>query len=82
MVELGIGQPGDRVSYWFTESKRCHSKTGKVLASCPLATTTESYWAEYYVSLLDKQYRSILGSEKTTEVIPQSPPVQLEIEFQ
>jgi DNA polymerase, archaea type len=79
LVELGIGKPGDRVSYWLTEGKRCHSKTGKVLASYPLETTTEPYWAEHYVGLLDTAYRSILGIEKTTVVIPQSSPVQLEI---
>lgn len=82
LVELGIGKPGDRVSYWLTEGKRCHSKTGKVLASYSLETTTEPYWAEYYVGLLDKEYRSILGIEKTTVAMPQPSPVQLEIAFQ
>jgi DNA polymerase, archaea type len=81
LVELGIGKPGDRVSYWFTEGKRCHSKTGKVLASFPLETTVEPYWAEYYVGLLDKEYRAILGIEKTTVVMPRFSPVQLEIPF-
>lgn len=82
LVELGIGKPGDRVSYWFTEGKHCHSKTSKVLASHPLETTTEPYWAEYYIGLLDKEYRSIVGIEKTTAVVSQSTPVQLKIAFQ
>ncbi len=81
LVELGIGKPGDRVSYWLTEGKRCHSKTGKVLASYPLETTTEPYWAEHYVGLLDTAYRSILGIEKTTVVMPQSSPIQLKTPF-
>ncbi len=62
LVELGIGQPGDRVSYWLTEGKR-HGRAGNVLASRPLETTTEPYWAEHYVNLLYGQYRSILGIE-------------------
>jgi DNA polymerase, archaea type len=41
LVELGIGLPGDRVSYWFTEGKRSHSKSGRALASKPLETTTK-----------------------------------------
>jgi hypothetical protein len=82
LVELGIGKPGDRVSYWFTEGKRHHAITGKVLASYPLETTNEPYWADYYVGLLDKEYRSILGIEKMKAVMPKSSPVQLEIVFQ
>lgn len=82
LVELGIGKPGDRVSYWFAEGRRCHSKTGKAIASHPLETTTEPYWSEYYVGLLDAEYRSILGIEKIKEVAPQYSPVQLAIPFQ
>lgn len=81
LVELGIGKPGDRVSYWFTEGKRYHSKTGKAIASHPLETTTEQYWSEYYVSLLDEEYRSILGIEKIKKITPQYSPIQLEIAF-
>lgn len=65
LVELRIGQPGDRFSYWLTEGKR-HGKSGNVLDSLairPLETTTEPYWAQQYVNLLDGQYRSILGIE-------------------
>jgi DNA polymerase, archaea type len=62
LVKLGIGKPGDRVSYWFTEGKRCHLKSGKPLASRPLETTTEPYWVSHYIDLLDGQYRSIIFS--------------------
>jgi DNA polymerase, archaea type len=81
LVELGLGKPGDRVSYWFTEGKRQHSKTAKALLSHPLETTTEPYWAEYYIDLLDRQYKSILGSEKAAEILPKSAPIQLKIPF-
>jgi DNA polymerase, archaea type len=82
LVELGIGEPGDRVSYWFTEGKRHHAKTAKALLSHPLETTTEPYWADYYINLLDKQYKSILGYEKVAETMPKSSPIQLEIAFE
>lgn len=82
LVELGIGQPGDRVSYWFTEGKRHHAKTAKALLSHPLETTTEPYWADYYINLLDGQYKSILGSEKAAEMMPKASPIQLEIAFE
>jgi DNA polymerase, archaea type len=81
LVELGIGKPGDRVSYWFTEGKRHHAKTAKALLSHPLETTTEPYWADYYIDLLDGQYKSILGREKVAEIMPKSAPIQLEIVF-
>ena len=70
LVELGIGVPGDRVSYWFTEGNRYHSKSGKPLASHPLETTTDPYWVSYYVELLDGQYRSILGIEEPNQIKP------------
>ena len=64
LVELGLGQPGDRVSYWFTEGKRYHKRTGKPLVSDELETNTEPYWVRYYLYRLDGQYRSILGIEE------------------
>jgi DNA polymerase, archaea type len=82
LVELGIGKPGDRVSYWFTEGKRHHAKTAKALLSHPLETTTEPYWAKYYIDSLDGQYKSILGVEKVAEIMPKSAPIQLEIVFE
>jgi DNA polymerase, archaea type len=81
LVELGIGKPGDRVSYWFTEGKRHHAKTAKALLSHPLETTTEPYWTDYYIDLLDGQYKSILGGKKVAEIMPKSAPIQLEIVF-
>ena len=79
LVELGIGKPGDRVSYWFTEGKRRHAKTGKALTSHPLETTTGPYWTKYYIDSLDGQYRSIMGIEQARLVIPESFPKQLSL---
>ena len=79
LVELGIGKPGDRVSYWFSEGTRYHSKSGKPLTSHPLETTTAPYWVSYYLELLDNQYRSILGIEETKRL--QQPTNQLVMEL-
>ena len=70
LVELGIGLPGHRVSYWFTEGKRSHAKTGKPLTSHPTETNTAPYWSNYYVELLDIEYRSILGIDETKRIKP------------
>jgi DNA polymerase, archaea type len=61
LVELGLGQPGDTVSYWYAEKPRYHAKTGRVLKSKAIETNTKSYWAEYYLEKLDTQRAEILG---------------------
>lgn len=64
LVKLGIGKPGDRVSYWIALQKRYHAKTGRELKSDAVETNTDPYWVEYYLNRLDEQYRSILGIEE------------------
>jgi DNA polymerase, archaea type len=65
LVELGLGKPGDTVSYWYRENIRVHAKTGKPLKPSPIETNSGEYWADYYVTELDEAYRSILGIEET-----------------
>jgi DNA polymerase, archaea type len=61
LVELGLGQPGETVSYWYAEQPRRHAKTGRVLDSHAIETNTQPYWAEYYLEKLDTQRAEILG---------------------
>jgi DNA polymerase, archaea type len=63
LVELGLGKPGERVSYWYKRLDRYHSKTGRPLKPCPIETNSGEYWSDYYVTELDEFYRSILGIE-------------------
>jgi DNA polymerase elongation subunit (family B) len=71
LVELGLGKPGDRVSYWYRQHIRLHAKTGRPLKPCAtcsrqrfaIETNSGEYWAEYYIGELDEVYRSILGIE-------------------
>ena len=67
LTDLGLGQPGDRISYWFTEGKRFHKTMGKQLASKEIPTMTEPYWIEYYLKRIDAQYREIIGSKKVID---------------
>jgi DNA polymerase, archaea type len=68
LVELGLGKPGERVSYWYKRLDRYHSKTGRPLKHCPIETSSGEYWAEYYVTELDEVYQSILGIEEPRQV--------------
>ena len=62
LVELGIGKPGDRVSYWYQKHTRTHAKTGRPLKPRPIETNSGEYWVDYYVGELDAVYRSIIPS--------------------
>jgi DNA polymerase, archaea type len=61
LVELGLGQPGETVSYWFTEKERRHKRTGKLLWFAPIATNTAPYWPDFYLDMVDRQRAEILG---------------------
>jgi DNA polymerase, archaea type len=69
LVELGLGKPGERVSYWYREHIRLHAKTGRQLKPMPVETNSGNYWSEYYVTELDEAYRSILGIEEPKRTI-------------
>jgi hypothetical protein len=60
LVELGIGKPGDTVSYWYREHIRLHEKTGKQLKPIEIETNSGEYWTEYYVTELDRAYGEII----------------------
>ena len=64
LVDLGLGKPGERVSYWYKQQIRLHAKTGRTLKPMPVETNSGEYWADYYVTELDRAYRSILGIEE------------------
>jgi DNA polymerase elongation subunit (family B) len=53
LTGLGLGNHGDKVTYWYTKICRYHKTTGKPLSPARLETTTEDYWPEYYADLLD-----------------------------
>jgi DNA polymerase, archaea type len=78
LVELGIGKPGERVSYWYKRFDRHHAKTGRALKPYPIETSSGEYWAEYYVTELDEAYRSILGIEESIAI---SVPSQWKLEL-
>ena len=78
LVELGIGQTGERVSYWYKRFDRYHSKTGKLLKPIPVETNSGEYWADYYVTELDEVYRSILGTEEPKPSIGNKHQLRLE----
>jgi DNA polymerase, archaea type len=61
LVELGLGLPGDTVSYWYAEKPRRHARTGRILNSGSIETNTQPYWVEYYLEKLDTQRAEILG---------------------
>lgn len=79
LVELGLGKPGQRVSYWYKRFDRYHSKTGKLLKPLSVKTNSGEYWADYYVTELDEVYRSILGTEEPTPSIGNKASKLLEI---
>jgi DNA polymerase, archaea type len=64
LVELGLGKPGDRVSYWYKKMDRYHAKTARPLKPMPVETNSGEYWSEYYLTEIDEVYRSILGIEE------------------
>jgi DNA polymerase, archaea type len=68
LVELGLGKPGDMVSYWYKQHIRTHAKTGRALKPMPIETNSGEYWADYYLSELDEAYRSILGIDETPTI--------------
>ena len=59
LVELGLGQPGDKVSYYYKEEKRFHARTGKPSKSQKLECTEGDYWIEHYLEHLDKQHHEM-----------------------
>jgi DNA polymerase elongation subunit (family B) len=61
LVERGLGQPGEIVSYYYMEQKRLHSKNGKPLSSTAVETNSGDYWIDYYLRELDSQYQEITG---------------------
>ena len=56
LVDLGIGQVGDKVTYYMGEEVKVSEKTGKQLKSFAKPVTTGSYWSDWYVSELEKMY--------------------------
>jgi DNA polymerase, archaea type len=63
LVELGLGQVGDKISYWTAEEKR-FSKAGKPLKSKPLPTVVDKYWAEHYLNESWIAFIDIFGEEE------------------
>lgn len=81
LVELGLGQPGDKVSYWYAENPRHHAKTGKVLKSKAIETNNQPYWIVYYLEKLDTQRGEILGEKAIPAIDNQTKQVELHIQL-
>jgi DNA polymerase, archaea type len=65
IVERGLGQPGDRVRYWF--GKELQHRNRKPPREVAVPITSGDYWPTYYLDRLDQQYTSITGiAIKTT----------------
>ena len=67
LVNLGIGEIGERVSYWITKGQAYHKKTGKPNKPVPIPTKNEDYWSEHYVNAIDKIYNLIVSSDNITD---------------
>jgi DNA polymerase, archaea type len=80
LVELGLGQPGDTVSYWYTEQPRYHAKTGKILKSKAIETNNQPYWIAYYLEKLNTQRVEILGEKAIPAIDNQTEQVELRIQ--
>jgi DNA polymerase, archaea type len=81
LVELGLGQPGDKVSYWYAENPRHHAKTGKVLKSQAIETNNQPYWIAYYLEKLDTQRGKIIGGKQFARSLENSKQVELHIQL-
>jgi DNA polymerase, archaea type len=79
LVELGIGRPGDRVSYWYKQHIRTHAKTGRALKPMPIETNSGEYWADYYLIELDEAYRSILSIEEPKPAVGNKHQLKLDL---
>jgi DNA polymerase, archaea type len=72
LVELGLGKAGDRVSFWYTEQRRIHSKSSRPLDSKAIPTQAEPYWVEHYLKWLEETLQSITGESLTPLSLVQS----------
>jgi DNA polymerase, archaea type len=70
MVELGIGDIGDIVRFWYTEQALYHKKTFKKLTSKELPTTSGKYWPRYYADRVIAQRNDIMRDRPGIPGIP------------
>jgi DNA polymerase, archaea type len=66
LVNLGIGQCGERASFWIAKHQR-YGKRGKALMPTKIQTKTDDYWADYYVDRLDGTYNLIMSTNHITD---------------
>lgn len=71
LVEAGIGQVGDKITYYIAENLRFHKKSGKALKSLKKYTTDDDYWISFYVSRLNEIYSQIHSGELSSEISPE-----------
>ncbi len=64
LVGLGLGRTGEIVSFYYTQQKRFHKKSGRGLSSVAVESTSGDYWIDWYLSRLEEQYREIAGSHQ------------------
>lgn len=62
LVNQGLGKPGEIVSFYYTQQKRFHAKSGKPLTSVALEVNSGDYWVEWYLTKLERQYQEITGT--------------------
>jgi DNA polymerase, archaea type len=69
LVNLGLGQPGESVTFWQCEEVRFHKTTRRRLRSIPKPTNTEPYWPEHYLKVIDEIEASIRGMNPHPQVL-------------
>lgn len=67
LINLGFGEPGVRVSYWFTKKQTYNKRTGRPNKPTPIQTDRDDYWSEYYVDAIDKIYNLIVSTDNITD---------------
>jgi hypothetical protein len=61
LIELGLGQEGEMVSFYYAEQEKYHKTTKKPLKSVPVPTNTDDYWPDFYINDLDQVHAEITG---------------------
>ena len=59
LIEAGLGQVGEKITFYFGEDIRYSKKTGKRLKSQRKPINRGSYYREFYLEILDRMYKEI-----------------------
>ena len=59
LVDAGLGQVGEKITFYFSEDIRYGKKTGKRLKSQRKPVNQGSYYVEFYLEVLDAMYQEL-----------------------